>query len=416
MSFWVGIAAGKSKQDGLDSLEIGTHSERNWSMSLLLQKLEQFVPSVSQDQQKRFRDEVCHQNVVRLQIMSWVNVVINTVLLVIELLSPADHAIATGLQTYIAVRLAMVALCFSFVLVARRPRSSKEIVLRHYLAVIGAVTLLCILAAVWAGLIQLWVPTITFYLIIVFSLASFVSLSAWESGLALGLGLAVLIVLINHFQADPLIRTHNVINGTVLTVLAFCVGQLGWWSGVQRFLDRLTIEGQARELRRLSFEDELTGLANRRQAEQKLAKEWARGVRSNRPLSLIMIDVDHFKAFNDTYGHIMGDEVLRQLAQALKREVKRSADLVTRYGGEEFLVLLVETDAVGAQYIAGALKQAVWDLGVVHSGSEYGRVTISLGVATAHCKAGETPQVLLETADKALYQAKQRGRNQVVAR
>ncbi len=384
-------------------------------MMKLFRLIKELIPGIPPDQQKRFRDEVCHQNVVRMQVMSWVTVIVMTVLLVIQVLSPAEHALSVGLRTYIGLRVAMVVLCLAFVVIARRPRSYNDIVFRHHIVVVGSVTLLCMLAAVWVGLSQQWLGAITFYLIMIFVLASFVNLAVWESGLALSIGLAVLIGFINSFQADPLIRTHNVINGTVLTVLAFCVAQLSWFSGVQRFLDRLTIERQAAELRRLSFEDALTGLANRRQAQEKLEEEWERGMRSGKPLSLIMLDIDRFKAFNDNYGHVAGDKALQRVAQTLQSQMKRGTDLVTRYGGEEFLVILAETDLAGAECIARRLRQAVWGLSILHEDSEHDQMTVSLGVASMCCTAETKPQALVEAADQALYRAKRQGRNQVAS-
>jgi len=164
----------------------------------------------------------------------------------------------------------------------------------------------------------------------------------------------------------------------------------------------------------LSSLDGLTGIANRRSFDESLDREWRRGIRYNTSLSLIMIDVDFFKAYNDTYGHQAGDDCLKQVAGALRSVVRRPGDLVARYGGEEFVVILPGTHLEGALVVAEALRVAVETLKIHHAGSELSRqITISLGVATTVPSRGSSPAALVAAADQALYKAKQEGRNRV---
>lgn len=168
-------------------------------------------------------------------------------------------------------------------------------------------------------------------------------------------------------------------------------------------------------LENLSMRDGLTDIPNRRLYEESLAKEWARVTRSNMPLSLVLMDIDHFKPYNDNYGHGAGDECLQRVATALNTAVARTSDLVARYGGEEFVALLPETDSGGAHRVAQTLQAAVQDLALPHEYSPTAPVvTLSLGVAT---HSPQTPQenaeALQEKADQALYQAKASGRNQI---
>ena len=165
------------------------------------------------------------------------------------------------------------------------------------------------------------------------------------------------------------------------------------------------------ELAALASTDPLTGLANRRMLDKTLDLEWRRAQRAGTPLSLIMIDIDHFKAFNDSYGHQAGDEALRQVAQAIKVNVRRPADLAARYGGEEFAVVLVDTDAAGTRLLAEKIRLAVEQMEPAHQANT---LTVSLGACTRYAKPGDDQQELLNTADKALYQAKKRGRNRVM--
>ncbi|POA22184.1 MULTISPECIES: sensor domain-containing diguanylate cyclase [unclassified Pseudomonas] len=167
-----------------------------------------------------------------------------------------------------------------------------------------------------------------------------------------------------------------------------------------------------RELAQLAATDALTGVANRRMLDQSLRHEWFRAQRSGKPLSVMMIDADHFKAFNDRHGHQAGDQALRELARVITANVRRPGDLVARYGGEEFSVILAETDGHGAQQIAGHIRQAVEQLPLV-DGAER-PMTVSIGISTWTAASEMTLEQLLFAADKALYQAKEGGRNRIV--
>jgi diguanylate cyclase (GGDEF)-like protein len=176
----------------------------------------------------------------------------------------------------------------------------------------------------------------------------------------------------------------------------------------------LALEDANEKLERLSFLDGLTNIANRRRFDEFLQTEWRRGVRNGQPLSAIVVDIDSFKAYNDTYGHEAGDETLRKVAGALSATPNRPADLVARYGGEEFVIVLPGTDAAGARHLAERLRAGVERLAIPHATSATApRVTISLGVATTVPRRDASPQSLIEAADRALYEAKHGGRNRV---
>jgi diguanylate cyclase (GGDEF)-like protein/PAS domain S-box-containing protein len=165
-----------------------------------------------------------------------------------------------------------------------------------------------------------------------------------------------------------------------------------------------------------SLLDGLTGIANRRRFDETLAREYRRHARGGATLSLVLIDIDHFKAFNDRYGHIQGDACLRRVAEALRQNVTRAGDLVARYGGEEFACILPETDAPAAAALAERLRRAVAALDIPHEASPTAcRVTVSCGAATRRCLPGGAPLDLLARADEQLYRAKAAGRNQATA-
>jgi diguanylate cyclase (GGDEF)-like protein len=170
---------------------------------------------------------------------------------------------------------------------------------------------------------------------------------------------------------------------------------------------------QANEaLERLAALDGLTQIANRRHFDHSFEKEWRRLSREHQSLSLIMIDIDYFKLYNDTYGHLAGDDCLYQVAQAIAGVVQRPADLVARYGGEEFIVLLPNTDAKGAVHLAKAIRNYLRERDILHSKSPIDhRISLSLGVATMIPSITQEPYGLIAAADKALYQAKASGRD-----
>jgi diguanylate cyclase (GGDEF)-like protein len=167
-------------------------------------------------------------------------------------------------------------------------------------------------------------------------------------------------------------------------------------------------------LEKLSTTDGLTGIPNRRQFDQFLEREWRRAYRNQFNLSLIMMDIDFFKHYNDLYGHVAGDDCLRQVAQALNRTICRPADLVARYGGEEFVCVLPETDLPGAIWMAKQMQENVLALKIPHQSSHVADyVSLSLGAAGMIPEAGQSAISLIEQADIKLYEAKHNGRNLV---
>jgi diguanylate cyclase (GGDEF)-like protein len=165
-------------------------------------------------------------------------------------------------------------------------------------------------------------------------------------------------------------------------------------------------------LTRLSYIDSLTNTANRRCFDNTLGQEWRRAARTERIISMLMIDVDYFKRFNDTYGHQAGDECLKAVASALKLTIRRPGDLLARYGGEEFAVILPETPLVGAESVAESLRKSIEDLKIAHRQSSVSPyVTISIGAACIFPKRTTPSQYLTKGADDALYEAKEAGRN-----
>jgi diguanylate cyclase (GGDEF)-like protein len=176
---------------------------------------------------------------------------------------------------------------------------------------------------------------------------------------------------------------------------------------------RAALKERARRLERLIEIDGLTGVANRRAFDRSLEREWFRSQRAGASLALVLMDVDHFKDYNDRYGHVAGDACLRAIARACSMSIVRASDLFARYGGEEFAVILADTDAAGGRVVAERIRATVQRLALPFEDQPSGHVSVSLGVASLAPSRASDPVDLIRAADSALYRAKFGGRNRV---
>lgn len=175
----------------------------------------------------------------------------------------------------------------------------------------------------------------------------------------------------------------------------------------------LTLKRQADVLRRLAWIDGLTGLANKGQFDERWMQEWKRCRRDGLSLAVASVDIDNFKAYNDTYGHLPGDDCLRSVASALRESLARPGDFAARTGGEEFTCVMPDADTPGARHIAERLDHAVRALQIPHAGGALDFVTVSVGLAIMHPSEHESPESLLKRADRALYRSKKEGRSRI---
>jgi diguanylate cyclase (GGDEF)-like protein len=201
-----------------------------------------------------------------------------------------------------------------------------------------------------------------------------------------------------------------------LTTLIFIVGSLlGLIISLlldKTIRDNQRIRAATQELERLANLDGLTQIANRRTFEAHLQQEWARAMRDKKSLTLILCDVDHFRQYNENYGHQAGDDCLRQLALVLDRTAKRPGDLAARYGGEEFAIILPNTDTAGGVVVAQTIQESVGHLPLPEG--EENPISLSLGVASVVPSQDRSAAMLVELSDRALFLAKERGRNRMV--
>ncbi|MFN4325081.1 MAG: diguanylate cyclase [Azonexus sp.] len=173
------------------------------------------------------------------------------------------------------------------------------------------------------------------------------------------------------------------------------------------------LDAANQELIRIASSDGLTGVANRRYFDEALSLEWRRARRHSNPVALLMCDIDYFKAYNDTYGHLAGDECLRQVARSISRHSERPSDTVARFGGKKFAVILAETTIGGALMVAEKIRQGIRELNIAHDASPFGHVTLSIGIVSAAPGFDNPPDDLIAAAEKALQRAKQEGRDRI---
>jgi diguanylate cyclase (GGDEF)-like protein len=221
----------------------------------------------------------------------------------------------------------------------------------------------------------------------------------------------------------PFYQTGLFVGGAVVVVVVVLTVAYRWRLRVLRDLQadlmRLVrerteqLEEANRKLALLSYVDAITEVANRRSFDEELAMEWRRSTRSKAKLSLLMVDIDGFKAFNDALGHHAGDHCLKTVAAIISTCVHRAGDSVARYGGEEFSVLLTDTEPRGAAIVAERIRSCVEERNIAHPAMPRKRLTVSVGVATMSASESMEPSTLVRAADAALYKAKQDGRNLV---
>jgi len=319
------------------------------------------------------------------------------------------------------LRCIIILISLVFIYLSQLPCSPDGIKPIHKRYIIGYLFVILLCFGVLNSIHQftkLNIPSV--YILAVIISSAFLYLSRRESALIFSLtgGLSIVLLLMHH--TNLYITTARCITILVVTVLGFILSLVTYSARVKEFMSQLQIEHQKEALAhsndlllRLSYLDALTGIPNRRFMEDIINREWRQAVREQTWLSVMIIDIDNFKQYNDLFGHQAGDDCLRIVATTLTKLVKRPRDAVTRYGGEEFLAILPTTNIKVALQIAGNMISTVNNLEIPHPDSPYKFITISIGLACRQPSRNDSLDGLIAAADKALYQAKGRGRNQI---
>lgn len=288
-------------------------------------------------------------------------------------------------------------------------RAVRVINVLHGVALAGA---MLVSPVTWMDLIYLWIPVLIAQVGVVIMTLMQARRASRQDPLTMLAGLGAMLVAI----LVEVVRLVLTLDGvpSFMSVAWLCLGLSVSLTVSRRvFSVRLSLAN----LREQAQHDGLTGLYNRRSLDLRLSEEWSRHLRSSSSLSAIMLDIDHFKSFNDTLGHQAGDRALRQVAEILADTAQRTTDFVARYGGEEFAILLPSTEVRGAYGIAERIRSRIEAAGIEHPASPSGRLTVSVGVSALVPDAipadAQNPEVLLAAADRALYEAKRGGRNAV---
>jgi len=402
-----------------------------------VQKVVHWFQPVPQAERPALSRSLVHSNLQRIRLASWCLLPLLGVLVVFELTYDWVFTFEYYVQIlpYVLLLQALCAgLCvFAVVWLSRLPHPDGI----SWIHKTGEMALLLgfvLLTTAWIGLLQPLRHDISAYLAMIYFLSASLRLplrkSVWIFSLPWLLLLSI--QLLQPINAEVLV---SLIGGSFMTLFAMVIAQLLQVAHVQELMDQRRIERQAQELReineklndsntmlestngqllQLSREDGLTSLPNRRHFDEFFEISWHTAVRNKLPVSLMMVDIDHFKKLNDCYGHKRGDDCLVQVAWALDHSIQRSLDLVARFGGEEFVVLLNGTDEKGARIVATRMLDAIQTLRIQNRDSDNGYLTVSIGISHRIPGQKDTRETLLEEADKALYQAKNAGRNRVV--
>lgn len=227
------------------------------------------------------------------------------------------------------------------------------------------------------------------------------------------------VIVMNVFSNQLELQMYGIAVGlySAFNVLVFYTNRKMLWTNTILAITQNKLLARFRrlngKLKEASSTDHLTTLANRRLFNEHLSAEWARAKRAQHPIAMVIIDIDYFKEYNDHYGHLQGDECLKNVALVLKKAILRDTDLVARFGGDEMVIVLYNTDAQGAKQVVINVINALKKMGISHEYSPYGQVTLSIGIAACVPMMHDSEERLLGFADQALYQVKEKGRNNV---
>ena len=365
-------------------------------------------PPLTLSENKNFKNELLIENIRNLKIIGVLGSSLNVIIIVAMYRMLGFDCLELW---DIRLRLLWILASILYIVLVGRPNSPERLKPYQRYVFYFAAGLSLFFSSAITGLTSLTTGYTFLFIINCMLTAAFLYLSFIEVLLLLLPSLLYLGFVILTNADSQLTFLGNVMNilATVIFSLAICTR--AYSRQRQLYLANLNIQAHNQKLLNLAEIDGLTQLPNRRKFDQVASIAWAHCHREGAPLSMLMLDVDLFKHYNDTYGHLAGDDCLRQIANVLNQVVHRESDLVARYGGEEFVVLLPMTTHTGALQLAEAIRATLYNEQITHEGVAYPYVTISVGLATVSNFTNMTVDTLIDQADQALYHSKISGRN-----
>lgn len=386
-----------------------------------------------------FEQALTFDNMARLRVVAWVMVLAMPLIAAGEIrgLSALDSPTYWMMwRPVVCIRLCIITVAVAMILLSGRPSAPEHVRKRHQRWVVAVASTSLVLAALLSACAQsvrsalvtnlghTFIPSSECYLLGVFVVAAFVQMSLRRILIVYLPGWFALVAGTLITQPLWVMAVPDIIDATLMLILAFATSRIAYTKAVNDYLNRRLVENQRAELeeanaqlatsndllRRISYLDPLMDIPNRRYFNEFVTREWRRAARDHTAVELLLVDVDHFKRYNDAYGHPAGDKCLIEVARAISGALQRSSDFLARFGGDEFAVVLPSTDLEGARHVAARILKAVNDLSIPHSASPYQRVTVSLGLDSWYPHRGGTADILIAGADQALYRAKAGGR------
>lgn len=371
---------------------------------------------------QEFRNENAKINITRIKSILLVLITMSTLVgIYLSFYKMRYYTLPT--PNAITMHVVMVVFCCIFWVVTSFITKDENCVIR-YASWINIVFIIYIIA--WSMLFslnsQITNGQITVYILGIIFLSILLYTEPYILAICYFLMNCVFTIILPYFHTKGSLLVSHRINSFCLITVAWFIEVLLYKNRLHDHIQRKIIEEQNKELanlnsvlERLSSIDELTGIYNRGFFNRMISVNWSHSVREHIVLSGAMIDIDFFKSYNDHYGHLAGDECLKNVVNAVSSIIRRPMDLIARFGGEEFIVLLPNTDTNGAYHLCESMRKAVEELSIPNLNSTFGYVTISIGVCTVHPEYDCNYLDFLDNVDKALYQAKKSGRNRVVS-
>lgn len=376
------------------------------------------VPGLKPEEQKRFLFANLKDNISRLKLTGFAFLIIEATMflwMIIQgIIEPTNSSDSTMFILYIVIIVFLSFYLLALIYFGKKVRIRNMTFLRIFL-ITGMMLVL-----VWAVFLILFEHKGGFlpsaYILIMMSIAMIPYLGFWEiSAILIPSQTLITIYMLSTNMFSSAVSLKILFDSWSFCIISILISTLFYSFKISSFCKDIKLMDQNDQLKLHSEVDALTGIYNRRKMDEVLEDEWQRSSRSQKPLSFLIIDLDHFKKYNDTYGHPKGDLCLRKAATIMNKSLKRSTDSIFRYGGEEFAVILPFTSMDAAMLVGDKLRKNIENARIDHKQSKTGFLTISIGISSDIGSYEKAAKSICLEADKALYAAKKSGRNKVIS-